>query len=95
MVSCRGETRGTVDRDPRMDRKRNLKAETETFIFAAQERATGIDSMKFNRDKSVTSPHCWLLDEKGEGINHIISRKRECMTTLSVWFTGSSTISMK
>ena len=55
-------------------RKSDLKVETEALIFAAQEQALRANYVKFNIDKSVESPLCRLFGQKGETINHIISK---------------------
>ena len=50
----------TVDKDKtwKWTRKGDLKVETGTLIFAAQEQALRTNCVRFNIDKSVDSPLC-------------------------------------
>ena len=71
----------TVDKDRNWEwtRKSELKVETEALIFAAQEQALRTNYVKFNIDKSVDSPLCWMCNRKGELINH---NQSECKMLL-------------
>ena len=56
----------TVDKDKtwKWTRKGDLKVETGTLIFAAQEQALRTNYVRFNIDKSVDSPLCRLCGQK-------------------------------
>ena len=70
------------DRTSEWTRKRDLKVETKALTFAAQEQALRKKKyVKFSIGKSVDSPLCRMCNQKGETINHILSKmlaQKEC-----------------
>ena len=64
-----------VDKDRTWDwiKRSDLKAGTETLIFAAQEQVLRTNYVKFHVDKTVESPLCRMCNEKAESLSHLVS----------------------
>ena len=54
--------------------KGNLKRETESHLIAAQNNAIWISYIKSRMVKTQQYCRCSLCGDRGEGINHIISK---------------------
>ena len=54
-------------------RKADLKPETESLIFAAQENALRTNYVKFNIDKTADTPLCRMCKERVESVGHLVS----------------------
>ena len=66
-------------------RKGNFKRETESLLIAAQNNAIRTNQIKAGINKTQLNSKCWLCDDRGKTINHIISEcsklaQREYMT---------------
>ncbi|CAH3017528.1 unnamed protein product, partial [Porites evermanni] len=71
----------TVDKDKTWEwtRKGDLKVETGTLIFAAQEPALRTNYVRFNIDKSMDSSLCRLCGQKAGAPNYDILYRKQSL----------------
>ena len=70
-----------------------MKKETECMLFAAQEQALRINSIKAKIDKQPVSPKCRLCGTKEETVMHLVSGCPK-LTMLPEEFIGNCARSM-
>ena len=62
------------DKNLDMAKKRNFMRETESLLIAAQNNAVRTNHTKMRIDKTQQNSKCRLCGDRGETINHIISK---------------------